>query len=537
MKCKYLFAALAAVAALAACKQDPQPGPADADIKVSPNKLEATWEQKVSEFSITANCSWTISKTDTEGSAVDWVQCDKTQGTGNATLGVRVLQNPTGEARSATVTIFNGDVKAFIAVSQQANPDPDPDPDPKPKLLELEFLFASTQAPSGAMTGWPATNDDSWAALKNCDSGCATDNGGEAVATNSHRRAQVTYLLNGTGYDFTLADPNGAEKHNIRLDTKGVYVGTLRFFGLPAIEGKKLVKVEMVQGASNKNPETFFRNVGIAKWVLHKDVPVDQRQYVDGGEPQNQAVTEEGTVYTYELSGTAPNTVYWMDASTNASIIVSLKLSYADATGDEEPLGPEPADPTPEPEPDPDPDPEPDPDAVTYTFDFTGEPQEGWPTAKQESGHNPGVGTEHTYVLDGKSFKFVLADCGTAGAGQVFWVAPADEKPGYLAINAQYRYLGLPALSGYTLAKVECHNVKLSSTAPKMGITSSISQSATHPAAEAYVSGGALQTWDANGGGTYTYTLSGLSANTMYYLYGYAKGAIDILKLTYNPVK
>ena len=55
MKCKYLFAALAAVAALASCKQDPQPGSADADIKVSPNKLEATWEQKVSDFSITAN--------------------------------------------------------------------------------------------------------------------------------------------------------------------------------------------------------------------------------------------------------------------------------------------------------------------------------------------------------------------------------------------------------------------------------------------------------------------------------------------------
>ena len=528
--------AAAAAFTLFSCEDPVDVQTEDPAIQVTPEQIQASWEGNVTAVSVTANCIWNVSKTGADGSAIDWVKCDQTTGNGDAQLNIKVEKNPLGEARTATVTVFSGDVKAFIAVSQEANPDPsgDPGPTPKPQLLELSFDFTVS------LPGWPINKDQSWAELKNCDSGCATDNGGEEVATNSHRRAQVTYTLDGVGYDFTLADPNGATAHNIYLGTDGMYSGTLRFFGLPAIAGKKLVKVEMEQNASNKDPEKFTRNVGVAKWVYHKDVPVDQIQYVDGGEPQNQAVTVEGTVYTYELSGTAPNTVYWMNSPTNASKIKSLKLYYAEADGTEEPLGPEPADPTPDPGPDPGTDPgtgpDPvDPNAIELTFDFTGTPQEGWPTAKRSSDHNPGVGTPCTYMLNGVPYVFMPADCGGASASQVFWVPPTDEKPGYFAINAQYRYLGFPIVEGYKLVKVVCHNVALSSTAPKMGITSLISDKAAHPADDAYVSGGALQTWDAAGNGTYTYELGGTAANTRYYLYGYAKGAIDILTLTYNP--
>lgn len=543
MKTKYLslFAALAALFTLASCKDNLGPAPADAAITVTPDKINAPWEGSITELNVTANCTWKVSKTDSEGSAVDWVKCDLTSGNGTAKLNVKVEKNPTDKERTATVTVYSGDVKAFVDVKQAANPNPEEDPvtPPEPQYLELSFNFAQ------ALAGWPNTGKGAdWSGLKNVDSGCASDNGGTAT-DNPHRRAQVTYTIGETGYDFTLADPNAAENHNIYHDSsKGLYSGTLRYFGLPAIQGKKLVKIEMVQGASNKNPDSFTRNVGVAKWVYHKDVAIDQIQYVEGGEPQNQAVTN-GTVYTYELSGTAGNTVYWLNSPTNASIIVSLKLYYADADGTETPLGPEPADPQPQepdpgddPTPDPGTDPTPDPNALVLAFDFTGEPQAGWPTAKRDEGHNPGVGTESTYTLDGKNYVFVLADCGTAKASQVFWQPPVDDKPGYFAINAQYRYLGLPALEGYALVKVECHNVQLGTTtaAAKMGITSLISQTAAHPAADAYVSGGALQDWSTEWGKTYTYNLSGTTANTRYYIYGYAKGAIDILTLTYNPV-
>lgn len=529
MNIKYLFVAFAAVAMFAACEEKPEPKPEDPYIEVNPDKIEATWEGIVSEIEVKSNCKWNISKTDAEGAAVDWVKCNVTSGADNMILQVKVSKNDFEEERTAVVTLINDGAKAFIDVKQGGNPNSS-----KPKLLELAFDFSA-----GGLDSWPSSREADWSSLKNCDSGCATDNGGTAIE-NSHRRAQVTFTLDGVGYDFTYADPNGAEKHNIYLDpTKGVYVGTLRYFGIPALAGKKIVKIEMVNNASNKDPEKFTRNVGVTKWVFHKDVTVDQFQYVEGGEPQNQAATD-GTVYTYELSGTAPNTIYWLNASTNACIIKSLKLYYADADGSEEPLGPEPADPqptTPDPDPGTDPNPgqDPDPNALTLSFPFTGDPFDGWPTAAKYDHVDGGI--ECVYPLDGKDYIFVPADCGTASAGQAFWQPPVEGAAGYFALNAQYRYLGLPALEGYALIKVVCHNVKLTSTTPKVGITTLINPTAAHPSNDAYVAGGQLQSWNPEGGEVYTYSLSGTAANTRYYIYAYAKGAISLLELTYNPVK
>ena len=187
---------------------------------------------------------------------------------------------------------------------------------------QLELFFDFTV--SGL--GWPTSKSDSWAGLKNFDSGCKTDNGGTAT-DNPHRRAQVTYTLDGVGYDFTFADPDNANAHNIYLSTgKGVYSGTLRYFGLPAIEGRKLVKMVMVQNASTKDPATFTRNVGICTRVYAADDPIADIEYVNGGAPQNQATN--GGSYTYELTGTAANTVYWVNSPTNASIIKSFRLFY-----------------------------------------------------------------------------------------------------------------------------------------------------------------------------------------------------------------
>lgn len=520
---------------LAAGCDKPDPAKVDPVITVSPESLQATFEETVFDVTVESNCSWNISKTDAQGEAADWVKCDITSGKENASFKIKVSKNEGADQRKATVTLFHDSTKAFIDITQAGNPnpsvDPEPEPEPEPKLLELNFDFTA-----GGLDSWPTANDQSWATLKNCDSGCATDNGGTAT-TNSHRRAQVTFKLDGKDYDFTIADPNGAEKHNIRLDpAKGIYSGTFRFFGIPAIEGKKIVKIEMVQNASTQNPEKFTRNVGVAKWVYHKDIPVAEIQYAEGGEPQNQYTN--GETYVYELAGTAPNTVYWINSPTNASIIKSLKLFYADADGSETPLGHEPKDPDapdPGPGPDPGPDPEIDPNALQLSFDFSGTPLDGWPTAAKYTHVDGGI--ECIYPLNGVNYVFVPADCDTASAGQAFWQPPVDGKPGYFAFNAQYRYLGLPKLEGYTLVKVVCHNVKLASAAPKMGITKSIATKAAHPADDAYVQGGALQTWDAEGGQEYTYLLSGTEANTRYYIYAYAKGAVDRIDLVYNPAK
>ena len=120
--------AAAAVFTLFSCEDKVDVQTEDPAIQVSPDQIQASWEGSVNAVSVTANCAWNVSKTGADGSAIDWVKCDLTTGKGDAQLKIKVEKNPLGEARSATVTVFSGDVKAFIAISQEANPDPSDDP-------------------------------------------------------------------------------------------------------------------------------------------------------------------------------------------------------------------------------------------------------------------------------------------------------------------------------------------------------------------------------------------------------------------------
>ena len=87
--------------------------------------------------------------------------------------------------------------------------------------------------------------------------------------------------------------------------------------------------------------------------------------------------------------------------------------------------------------------------------------------------------------------------------------------------------LGVPAISGYKLTKVEITNSGSCSTSTKVGISSSSSSAS-------YVTGGSTQTYSTKST-TYTYNLSGTSANTVYYIYvTTANCQIVNLMLTYT---
>lgn len=528
-----MASSFAALMLAAGCQEKPEDVTPDDDyITVNPSQVDASWEEGVYDVNVESNCSWTVSKTDSEGVAVDWVQCDISSGKDNRSFQILVLENPSFE-RSATVTLTCGDVKAFIDIVQQANPAP-VQPDPEPVIYEYYFDFTT------GTLDWPTSKEVSWGTLKSYDSGLALDMGTETDdPENLRRRGTVTYSLDGKDFDFIFADPNGAVAHNIYLDpAKGVYCGTYRYLGLPALEGKKIVKVEITQNASTLDNPSNPRDMGISTRVYNVENSSDKNvKYVDGGEPQGQNTNM--ATYTYDLSETAVNTVYWITCLNRAGIIHSVRLFYADADGTEP--SPEPdVEPEVEPEPEPEPDPEvpvvPDPEnALKLTFDFTGTPQEGWPVAKATDKGE----LQCVYNMNSTDYTFTLTACKGASAIGCYWMAPVEGEnaaPGYFTFYAEKRYLGLPAIDGYALYRVTCHNAKMSSTKPQIGITSIVAEGTSHPADSDYVLGGERQEWDAAGGKTYNYTLSGTAAGTVYYLYAYAKGGIATLELVYTPV-
>ncbi len=120
----------------AGCKKETATPQGDQYITIQPESVSASWEGQIIDVQVKSNCSWTISKTDVDGTVIDWVKCDRASGDGDLAFKIRVYKNPTGEKRQATVTLFSEDIKAFIDVSQDANPNPgqpdDPDDPPTP---------------------------------------------------------------------------------------------------------------------------------------------------------------------------------------------------------------------------------------------------------------------------------------------------------------------------------------------------------------------------------------------------------------------
>ena len=151
-------------------------------------------------------------------------------------------------------------------------------------------------------------------------------------------------------------------------------------------------------------------------------------------------------------------------------------------------------------------------------FDFTGTPQEGWPTkdkwkdvANGDPNPCPGDST-CVYNLDGEKYNFILTDCGNATQARTCW----DPGKGGLIWYAGWRYLGLPAIEGFRLIKVTGKLCLSSNSKRKGGVTTGVVADNTTGKNE-FVTGGEEISW-ATKDTEYTYNLEGTAANTVYYL-------------------
>jgi len=158
----------------------------------------------------------------------------------------------------------------------------------------------------------------------------------------------------------------------------------------------------------------------------------------------------------------------------------------------------------------------------TIEFDFTGTPQEGWPTKDKW------VTVEVAPVPDStccykksetESYPFVIAACRAAKEARIAW-ATAEKGTG-LTLYAAQRFLGLPAIEGYRLAEVHC----VQGTLPRSSRKGAICDRITETTAEAYSTvdgsepmGGTHQVWDVE--------------NLHYYLRTTEKGKVYYLTCT-----
>lgn len=172
---------------------------------------------------------------------------------------------------------------------------------PSEKVLRFDF--------SGeALTGWPTS--DNW--------------------RTGPGNLNCTYPLYGTNYNFFLTDCGNAGNARVAwVQSSGglILYTTWRYVGLPAIEGYKLVGVSgtMCLGTKDTRKAAIVKNISPNNGKTYGTI-TEQHQFVTGGEQIGW--TTKGTTYTFNLSGTEANTMYYF-LCTNTSVGVSdLTLTY-----------------------------------------------------------------------------------------------------------------------------------------------------------------------------------------------------------------
>lgn len=145
-----------------------------------------------------------------------------------------------------------------------------------------------------------------WAESKELTFSLTSNPGGWPTA-NSTTLTNYTYTLNAVDYTFALS--------NVKSNSSYLMMTSTAVLGLPAIDGYKLTKVV----ASNSNGCSTKTNVGITS-------SSSAAYYILGGAAQTWST--QGSTYTYNLSGTAANTMYYLFVTSNNAQITQLALTY-----------------------------------------------------------------------------------------------------------------------------------------------------------------------------------------------------------------
>ncbi len=134
-----------------------------------------------------------------------------------------------------------------------------------------------------------------------------SSNPGGWPTDNPTTLTEYTYTLNNVSYTFALK--------NVKCNSGYLMMTSVAVLGLPAIEGYKLTKVV----AYNSNSCSTSTKVGISS-------SASEASYIEGGAIQTWSNT--GSQYTYNLTSTVANTMYYMYVTNKNAQLLSLALKY-----------------------------------------------------------------------------------------------------------------------------------------------------------------------------------------------------------------
>ena len=248
-------------------------------LKVTSNHNTQVTSIKVYEVGGTQPATYTVTFDAGQGTFVGSTNLPNTSNTvtaGNYTLPTATREGYTfdGWMIEGDTELYNGSYTVSSNVDFTASYTEDTPPTPGD---ELTLTFDVSTNPGG----WPTTNSND---LEN-----------------------YIYTLNGVDYTFALL--------NAKCNSGYLMIYSGGAVGLPAIQGYKLAQVV----ASNSGGCSTSTKVGISSSAT-------QANYITGGEIQTWSTTS--SQYTYNLTSTEENTMYYLYVTNKNAQVTSLALTY-----------------------------------------------------------------------------------------------------------------------------------------------------------------------------------------------------------------
>ena len=171
-------------------------------VDVAPN-LQLLGDGQVTELTVTANCSWTITK------SADWLTVNPTSGNNTETVKVSAGKNPTSEPRYATLTVKGGNApEKYVMVTQLAGTVV---PEAKTLTADVSLLTFEAKGETKTIkitsnTTWNITNKPDWCVLSE-----SSGSGNKSITVTANENTKTQYrsgqiVIEGDGVSKVVID-------------------------------------------------------------------------------------------------------------------------------------------------------------------------------------------------------------------------------------------------------------------------------------------------------------------------------------------
>ncbi len=259
-------------------------------LSASPSSINMIAEGSQQMLTITANCDWSITGSES------WLTISSTSGNSNATITLSATANMTSNSRSCTLTLQGGNLKRSITVTQSGS---ESKLTVSPTSLSFDYKEGTKTFDVQSNSSWTVSSDQSW-----CTVSPGTGSNNESVTVKvdqnnaeTSRTATITVSGGGKTTGVTITQNGGAKPVVSGLTTTSVS-STEASFSFSITSAETITQCGLCYSKSNDTPTVSDTHVDITASTGNKTATLTGLEKKTTYYVRAYAVSAIGTAYS-----------------------------------------------------------------------------------------------------------------------------------------------------------------------------------------------------------------------------------------------